>query len=155
MKHALTAQSLADLLNRQHREVDAQLANVLNAVKSGDWRECDRCWYPMSQTLLGHMTFEEHWLFPTYEQSSATAAGDVRTLRAEHKEIQRLLDLLACDIQMHHALPTRLEEFIVSLRQHARREDALFHPWLATAVLHEDILHRAREWVSRIVGKAA
>lgn len=151
MKSRLNVSTLAEAFNRQHRELDERYSRLLESSKGGDWRDCDKDWEPLSKALRDHMSFEERQLFRLYEKSNTASLADTVALREDHDAIRTSLERLGNEIELHHAPPAELEKFIVTLRQHARREDTLFHPWLMTASLDEATLHRARDWLRNLV----
>jgi len=147
MNTKLKVSTLADTFTRQHRELDERFCRLRETALSGDWRDCDRDWSPLSKALLDHMAFEERLVFPVYGRSGAAALADTLGLCKEHAEIRDLLERIGCEIELHHAPPAELETFITSLREHLAREDALLHPWITTSSMDGFALRGVRHWI--------
>lgn len=154
MNTKLTVNTLADAFTRQHQDLDTRFRHVLEASQAGNWRECDKEWSPLSDALRDHMAFEERLLFPLYAKSSPTCNEDTSKLCGEHAEIRILLERLGCEIELHHAPPAGVDKFIIALRSHAQREEALFHPWLITSALDVPTQRGVRHWIRTRVARA-
>jgi iron-sulfur cluster repair protein YtfE (RIC family) len=117
-------------LELRHKELELQFERVIEAARSGDWRECDKIWEQFERDLIAHMSFEERILFPAYARTSERAAVNTKKLIAEHSTLTEQLEELGDALQLHHSA-IGVEAFIATLRAHAHSEDEMFHPWVA------------------------
>jgi hemerythrin len=123
-------ESLVSKLRREHDDMETHFQRVLDAAHGGDWRACDEIWDSFERALSEHIAFEEASLFPLYGASSSQREEDAERLRREHDTLLKRMEAFGDELQMHHT--TRAADgLIAALRDHARREDELFHPWVS------------------------
>jgi hypothetical protein len=116
--------SLSDSLDNQHREIDAQLESVLAAGRAGRWPQYRLHFALLREGLLQHMAFEDEALYPVLDAREPAA---VRTLRQQHAEVRRHLEMLgaAAPEQDPEGCLAVLESLAALLHEHHAAELAL------------------------------
>lgn len=129
----LNKKLLGRALAAEHFAIDALLTELHEAVEARDWREVDARWEAFTARLLDHLDFEEETLLPRFAAAGPQESTEAEALLNEHDRLRQELENLGVDIEVEHgaALP-KVADFLVELRAHAKREDALFYPWLDT-----------------------
>ena len=81
--------TLTARLERDHREIDAILAEVESLARAGEFTPARQAFATFRRRLDGHIEAEEEILFPVYEQLSA-CEGLTSVMLGEHANLRRL-----------------------------------------------------------------
>jgi iron-sulfur cluster repair protein YtfE (RIC family) len=117
-------------LPEEHQHLNEVFQALLNCAGTGDWQTCDEIWDGFCDDLRKHLDYEESALFPRFIEEGMRERRATQELLQDHEEIRRRLDALGIAIQLHTIRAEAIATFISAMRQHASREDELFHPWL-------------------------
>ncbi len=85
---------VTEALAWDHDRLDTMEKEAFERLAGGDSAGAQAAWAAFSFGLRRHIRFEEEILFPTFEQRAGfpPAAGPTAVMRAEHREIEALLD---------------------------------------------------------------
>ncbi len=86
-------------LVHDHRRYDAALAECELAAEAGDWKAAIEGYRDFVSDLKLHMDMEDQVIYPLLERESGDPDGDIAELRAEHDNLERLLQDLAVVIR--------------------------------------------------------
>jgi regulator of cell morphogenesis and NO signaling len=88
------ARGVAEALAWDHDRLDALDRRAFERFAGGDLQGAGATWSELVVGLKRHIRFEEDIVFPTFEQLLGTpsAHGPTGMMRAEHREIERLID---------------------------------------------------------------
>lgn len=117
-------------LPEEHQRLNEVFQSLLNCASTGDWRSCDQTWDGFCEALLKHLELEETAFFPRFMEEGVRERRATQELLLDHDEIRRQLHELGLSIQLHTIRAETIATFISAMRQHAKKEDELFHPWL-------------------------
>jgi regulator of cell morphogenesis and NO signaling len=87
---------VTEALAWDHDRLEALESCAFEARQSGDFSSAGRAFAEFDLGLRRHIRFEEQILFPAFEQASGLPAqgGPTGVMRAEHREIEALLEAL-------------------------------------------------------------
>ncbi len=126
------AQTRAELLlPDHHRRLDALLDELRATARADDPRALCACWSRFAGELAAHLAAEEEHLIPAF---AIAQPDEARALLREHAEIRKLVDELGVGVDLHLLRVPTFDRLVERLRAHARREDALFYPWMVKHV---------------------
>lgn len=125
---------VASALEREHREIDAGLAEFQDGLETGESKEA--ALRAASSALRRHIFIEEELLFPPLR--SAGLYGPVTVMLMEHAEIWRTLDELDALVDSggdRRAMEQALATLSRLLNEHNEKEEHILYPQadLATA----------------------
>jgi hemerythrin superfamily protein len=129
---------LHELLHRDHERLE-RLFDC--AVTCTDPIELADAWAALEEGLLRHLSAEEVLVLPRFARRDPAAA---RRLLREHADLRERLLELGVELDLHALRPDQVRGFVDALREHARREDAIFYPFLRE--LPADGQSRLRRW---------
>jgi regulator of cell morphogenesis and NO signaling len=91
------SRDIAEALAWDHDRLDALERRAFELFAGGDARAAGVAWAELVVGLKRHIRFEEDIVFPTFEQKLGvpSANGPTGIMRAEHREIERLIDSIA------------------------------------------------------------
>ena len=118
------AETLAEALEREHREIDAALARFTEAPQERA-AEFTRA----AAALRRHIYLEEEFLFPALREIGLMAP--VFVMLREHGEMWRTLDALSLEVRAEPAGPAVKElmrELEVRLQHHNMKEERILYP---------------------------
>ncbi|MBI4514883.1 MAG: hemerythrin domain-containing protein [Deltaproteobacteria bacterium] len=122
-------------LAREHRALLEEIERCEQAAHQGDLRRILQAVRFLSHNARQHQRKEEEVLFPALERDPALAAGATRSLRAEHEEERRLIELVQDAVDaavggqsVGGPLRAGVQRLTALMRDHIRREDTLLFP---------------------------
>ena len=88
--------TVSELLGEDHRRLDAVLGDAKRRLREGAAGAAAERFAAFRAGLERHIEVEERDLFPAFEERTGMrGAGPTEVMRAEHREIQRLLGEIA------------------------------------------------------------
>jgi hemerythrin-like domain-containing protein len=123
----MTAETLAEALEREHREIDSGIA-AFTAARAGALVDAA----PLSravEALRRHIYLEEEFLFPPLR--SAGMVMPVFVMLREHGEMWRTLDALEVELAKDaasEAVSSLVEGLVPRLKAHNEKEEAILYP---------------------------
>lgn len=123
---ATTASQLPLAMDQHYREIEEACLALLSAGFADDSRDLVRCWSDIERRLLDHMAAEERSLLPAYQREAPESAQE---LRDQHARLREQASEIGVAIQLHTIRCEQLEDFVATLRAHARREEASLYRW--------------------------
>lgn len=116
--------AVGDVLEREHREIDEDIAAFAAGLKAGEWRgeKLSRA----STALRRHIYAEEVQLFPPLRD--AGLFGPVAVMLREHGEIWKALDDLEASESDPDAAKASCGWLIRVLDAHNQKEEAILYP---------------------------
>lgn len=135
-------------LVRDHRALEQLLTQLTSAIEGADSSELCEQWTRFEQNLRDHLDTEERCLFPLVAQEHR---NEVESLRRDHQHIRHALSELGVAVDLHTLRKAAIDELVVYLQEHARREDRTLYQWVeenptAARGLRQMFARRAR-WV--------
>ena len=118
-------------LRAEHTRLQRICLSLIDAFRAGEWTLVESEWAAFEPALRAHMKREERIFFPRFR---SVYPSETATLEGEHGELRERLDSFAVAIELHEVVLRDAEDLVTTLRQHARREDQIFHPWLDITV---------------------
>ncbi len=132
---------ISDALGWDHERLARLEVGAFVARAAGD-TETASAWYEaFSSGLRRHITIEEELLFPLFERRSGIppGAGPTEVMRAEHREILRLLDEILRSIGDPAKLPDeKRATFHEILEEHHQKEEGMLYPALDEVLTPEE-----------------
>lgn len=127
--------SVARSLSAHHDQLDHQLDRVLEAGRAGAWPEYRARFAALRDALLLHIAFEDEALYPLLEPRHPTA---VRTLREQHAELRRFLEMLgAAAPEQDPEGCVEVLEALAELQHRHHAEEMKLDPQYATRAVPE------------------
>jgi hemerythrin-like domain-containing protein len=129
----MTVETLAEALEREHREIDEGIAAFTAARAEG---RVDR--QPLSravEALRRHIYLEEEFLFPPLR--SAGMVMPVFVMLREHGEMWRMLDALEAEVAKDagsESVSSLVDGLVPRLEAHNEKEEAILYPQADTAL---------------------
>jgi iron-sulfur cluster repair protein YtfE (RIC family) len=124
--------SVTDLLQDDHRRLDAVLAEAKRSVTAGDLARAAAGFREFRGGLERHIVAEEDVLFPALDRlSGGGAGGPIAVMRHEHAEIRRLMAELAAALDGGGAAAEatrRLGDLSALLLAHNGKEEHVLYP---------------------------
>lgn len=123
----MTEETVAAALEREHNEIDAQIAEFVAGLKVGEVRA-----EPIARAtaaLKRHIYIEEAFLFPPMRSGGLTMP--IFVMIREHGDIWRMMDVLAQLVAAGSDLPAAREvcdQMVVALESHNVKEEAVIYP---------------------------
>ncbi len=81
-------------LSWDHDRLDAILAGVCVRVDAGELAEAEADYGAFMTGLSRHIRLEEELVFPLFEARTGVTGGPTTVMRAEHREIERALEMM-------------------------------------------------------------
>lgn len=110
----------------EHAGHERLFERMLEASAARDHAELRYLWTELERALEDHMRGEEEQLLPIFRQVDPREAAAILD---QHERLRRLLVHLGAAVDLHALDPKLADEFVAAMRDHARREDALFYRW--------------------------
>lgn len=136
-----TLRGISDALGWDHERLARLEVGAFVARAAGD-TETASAWYEaFSSGLRRHITIEEQLLFPLFEERSGMSpgTGPTEVMRAEHREILRLLDEILQSIGDPAKLPDdKRASFHEILEEHHLKEEGMLYPALDEVLTPEE-----------------
>lgn len=136
--------SVTEVLEADHRRLDAILPDVERLVAAGAYRDAAARFAAFSSGLDRHIDVEEQILFPVFESATGMTAGPTQVMRAEHVEIRGWMRDATGALAGED--PVRLARAIGALAQtlsaHNMKEEHMLYP-MTDRAMHGDEQRRA------------
>jgi hemerythrin HHE cation binding domain-containing protein len=121
--------SIDAMLGEDHARLERAFDVILAGAERGDWDDLRRRWPAFERELTRHMDAEEIRIISGFGREHPREA---RTLLDDHARIRAQLTELGLELETGTvALLARAHGFMIDLREHAAREDAVLYPWAA------------------------
>ena len=101
---------------------------MLAGAQRGDWDDLRRRWPAFGRELTRHMDAEEIRIISGFGREHPREA---RTLLDDHARMRAQLTELGLELERGNVSIESARRFMIDLREHAAREDAVLYPWAA------------------------
>ena len=115
-----------DVLSQHHEELDRRLEALIACAREADPSDLRAEWTVFERQLLRHLELEEAEILPAFARHDASEA---RGILAEHEEIRSAMLEIGIGLDLHLLRAEGVDAFVRRLKDHARREDAVFYTW--------------------------
>jgi uncharacterized protein (DUF2249 family)/hemerythrin-like domain-containing protein len=122
---------VTEALAWDHDRLDALLARVFGERSRSSFEAARELWPAFELGLRRHIRFEEQLLFPVFEERTGLPGGSGPTavMRAEHRDIERLLEGLRAAVGVPGAAAETLcAELRRVLGEHNEKEERVLYP---------------------------
>jgi hypothetical protein len=120
--------SIDAMLGEDHARLERAFDAILTGAECGDWDDLRRRWPGFGRELTRHMDAEEIRIISGFGREHPREA---RMLLDDHARIRAQLTELGLELEMGTVSIERAQGFMIDLREHAAREDAVLYPWAA------------------------
>ena len=120
--------SIDAMLGEDHARLERAFDAMLTGAERGDWDDLRRRWPSFSRELTRHMDAEEIRIISRFGHEHPREA---RTLLDDHARMRAQLTELGLALEQGDVSIERAQGFMIDLREHAAREDAVLYPWAA------------------------
>lgn len=114
------------LLADHHLDVEDACFALRSCECEDDPRELVQRYRDFEAGLLAHIETEDLHVIPAY---AAADPADAARVRSEHASLREQLVALGVEVELHVVQPHTLEQFVQTLREHARHEEQGMYPW--------------------------
>jgi hypothetical protein len=104
-----------------------RFAELLTRTRIDDPEQACALFEELEHQLRGQMVLEEELMLRAFELEAHEQAD---LLRAEHRQLRGLLDLVALELREDSPNRRTAESFLGLLRTHTRHDTQLLHPWV-------------------------
>ena len=121
--------TISDFLMPDHKNCDELFANAESAVSLGDWDKAAAIFNDFHTALLHHFAMEEEVMFPAFEDSTGMKLGPTEVMRAEHRQMIVLLNLMP-DALLHKKMNAYLgdaDTLLILMQQHNIKEEQMLY----------------------------
>jgi len=126
---APTAPTAIDaMLGEDHARLERAFDAMLAGAERGAWDDLRLRWPAFGRELTRHMDAEEIRIISGFGREHPREA---RSLLDEHARIRAQLTELEVELETGNVTVERARAFLIDLREHAAREDAVLYPWAA------------------------
>jgi hypothetical protein len=126
-------------LPQHHHDLEAHFQRLMARCQDGDPIELRCEWSLFERELADHLELEERELIPRFRRDRP---ADAAQICHEHDQIRLGLTELGLALDLHALRAEAVQNFLDLLRAHARREEALFYPWVT------EHAHDNQRWLS-------
>jgi hemerythrin superfamily protein len=116
------------MLGEDHARLERAFDAILTGAERGDWDDLRRRWPSFDRELTRHMDAEEIRIISGFGREHPREA---RALLDDHARIRAQLTELGLALELGNLSIERAQGFMIDLREHAAREDAVLYPWAA------------------------
>lgn len=122
--------SLTSYLSDDHNACDQHFAAAENAVAARAWPQAQAEFARFLASIRHHFALEEDILFPAFEQHTGMHGGPTAVMRAEHQQMNSLLDDLAAAAEQRNqnGYLGLSETLLMLMRQHNLKEENILYP---------------------------
>lgn len=121
---------IRQILPPHHTHCDALFSEAEAAAQKGDWVACEAVQSAFSAELGAHLSAEEQFLFPAFENATGMRQGPTQVMRMEHEQMRALV------AQMNDALQAKdtdaflgaSETLLILMQQHNMKEENILYP---------------------------
>lgn len=122
--------SVTTYMSWDHDRLDAILRDVNLKVDAGRMAQARQAYREFEQGLARHIRIEEELLFPLFEVRTGVVAGPTAVMRAEHREIERALEIMREGLEKGD--PSAFRDGLRFLREvlpdHNTKEEHVLYP---------------------------
>lgn len=132
---------VAEALGWDHDRLDALAGRAFDERAQGRFDVAREIWGEFTSGLLRHIRFEEQLLFPAFEQKTGMPreAGPTAVMRAEHRDIEMILEAIRETIQAPGpAADTLRAELRRVLGSHNEKEEQVLYPGIDNLMTPEE-----------------
>ncbi|MCP4188973.1 MAG: hemerythrin domain-containing protein [Gammaproteobacteria bacterium] len=121
---------ITEFFSKQHRECDAILEQMEQALNAEDWTTGAEKFAKMKQDIIDHLANEEEILFPMFQEKTGMQGGPVMVMLGEHVEIKSLIERIdnAITVQDTDEALDTTETLFMFLQQHNVKEEQMLYP---------------------------
>ena len=125
-------ESICAYLRHDHQRCDELLGQAETSVAQRDWEAAIDNLGRFQDMLRRHIRMEESVLLPAFEQTLSGGAGPAAILRAEHRQIDGIVDRMRDAIERSDPADYVLhaETLTLLMQQHALKEEDMLYPLL-------------------------
>ena len=128
--------TVTSYLQEDHRRLDIIAEEVGQKVREGALPDAARRFEEFVSGLNRHIDVEENVLFPTFEELTGSPKGPTIVMRAEHRDIRRLMDAITAALRGEAA--SAAADGLVSLARllasHNHKEEYVLYPMTDNAL---------------------
>jgi hemerythrin-like domain-containing protein len=121
--------SATTVLSEHHGALDQQLDKLMSRAREEDPVELREEWGAFERQLSRHMELEEAEILPAFAK---TDPAEAHALLSEHCAIRNAMLDMGLNLDLHCLRAEAVDDFVLKLRAHAKREDAALYPWSQT-----------------------
>ena len=142
--------SLLEVLTEDHERLERLFVDLLAALNADARDDAARLWSEFDTGLCWRMALEERSLLPAFRE---TEREEANALLLEHEQIRSRSSELGVGLDLHLTRADVMADFLLLLRTHARREDALLYRWAARKMPHLERAELGQAPVTRREGQ--
>ena len=134
--------TLIDGFTHHHRHLDEAFLVAHRAVNSADWDHAQGAFQIFRDAIEKHMTTEETYLFPTYEQHHGVDNALTGILRKGHRDLRSFFEEIGETIAAHDADESSalMDTVTQILGHHDQKEETEFYPAVAPLISHPEAI---------------
>ena len=143
------ADGVTDLLGRDHRRLDAILADAKRCLSAGELSRAAARFAEFQAGLERHIAAEEEILFPAFESLTGSAGGGpIHVMRLEHVELRKLMQEVAERLEggREEGNAPPLAALTARIYAHNGKEERILYPAIdqaaRSAATLDDLLRR-------------
>lgn len=141
--------SISEFLTTDHKSCDRLFADAEAAVGGGDWANAKAGYGAFQDALQQHFAMEEEVLFPAFETASGMTQGPTQVMRAEHRQMSNLLNLMSAALARKDASAWLgdADTLLILMQQHNVKEEQMLYPMAERALAGKqgELLVRMRQ----------
>jgi len=118
--------SATTILSEHHGTLDQRLDKLMSRAREEDPAELREEWSAFERELSRHMELEEAEILPEFAKADPEEA---HALLSEHCAIRNAMLDMGLNLDLHCLRAEAVDDFVLKLRAHAKREDAALYPW--------------------------
>lgn len=122
--------TVGELLETDHRRLDAMVPEVLDAAAAGEWAAASARFAELRCGLERHIDIEEQVLFPVFEEATGITRGPTVVMRGEHVTIRAAMTSIAQALADHdgQGVDDGFQDLERTLRPHNFKEERVLYP---------------------------
>ena len=131
--------TISDFLVPDHKRCDKLFADAESAVSLGEWDKAAAIFIDFRTALLHHFAMEEEIMFPAFEASTGMKFGPTEVMRAEHRQMIVLLNLMP-DALLRKKMNAYLgdaDTLLILMQQHNIKEEQMLYQMADQALANE------------------
>ncbi|MHB0986372.1 MAG: hemerythrin domain-containing protein [Sulfuricella sp.] len=139
-------ETISSYLSGDHQRCDELFSQAEAAASGKDWAAIAADFQAFLRAMRRHFKIEEEVLFPAFEQRTGMSMGPTQVMRAEHAQMNELLDAMedALQRQDKDGYLGQAETLLIMTQQHNIKEEQILYPMADQALAPElgDVLKR-------------
>ena len=131
--------TISNFLMPDHKHCDKLFADAESAVSQGEWDKAAAIFNDFRTSLLHHFAMEEEVMFPAFEESTGMKRGPTEVMRAEHRQMIVLLNLMP-DALLRKNINAYLgdaDTLLILMQQHNIKEEQMLYQMADQALANE------------------